>query len=106
MADQAPRKSKKLVAVIAAVVVVLGALVLLGRWYLLRDIPTTYTPLEDQFKYGSIRNEAEAGVPYWIWRVLPRMFPERLPGNGYTSFRVKTARGTRVFHPVHPSQVC
>jgi mono/diheme cytochrome c family protein len=85
MANQASRKSKKLVGVITAVVVVLGALVLLGGWYLLRDIPTTYTSIEDQFKYGSIGNEAEAGVPYWIWKVLPKMFPEKLPGNGYTS---------------------
>ncbi|MGH8059252.1 MAG: cytochrome c, partial [Candidatus Entotheonellia bacterium] len=81
MAQQASRKSKKLVVVIS-VVVVLGALVLLGRWYLTRDIPTTYTSIEDHFKYGSIGNEADAGVPYWIWKVLPKMFPEKLPGEG------------------------
>lgn len=85
MAGQASKKSKKL-AVVISVVVVLGALGLLGFWYLQRNIPTTYTSIEEQFKYGSIGNEAEAGVPYWIWKVLPKMFPEKLPGDGYTSF--------------------
>ena len=38
----------------------------------------------DHFKYGSVGIEAEEGLPYWIWQVLPRMFPEKLPG-GYAS---------------------
>lgn len=41
---------------------------------------------EEAFKYGSIGNEANNGIPYWIWRVLPQMFPEYLPGSGgYTA---------------------
>ncbi len=36
------------------------------------------------FKYGSVGIEAEEGLPYWIWQVLPRMFPDKLPG-GYAS---------------------
>ncbi|MCC6510913.1 MAG: cytochrome c [Pirellulaceae bacterium] len=40
----------------------------------------------EQFKYGSIGGEEEGGVPYWIWVVLPRVFPEHLPGpGGYAS---------------------
>ncbi|MCC2615279.1 c-type cytochrome [Aestuariibacter halophilus] len=35
-----------------------------------------------RFKYGSIGGEHDAGIPYWIFVVLPRMFPEYLPGNG------------------------
>jgi mono/diheme cytochrome c family protein len=84
MAERTSSRSKKWVVVIA-VIVVLGGLFLWGRWYLSRDIPTMYTNIEDHFKYGSIGNEAEAGVPYWIWRVLPKLFPEKLPGPGYTS---------------------
>ena len=38
----------------------------------------------DHFKYGSVGIEPEEGLPYWIWQVLPRMFPEKLPG-GYES---------------------
>jgi hypothetical protein len=36
------------------------------------------------FKYGSVGIEAEEGLPYWIWQVLPQMFPDKLPG-GYAS---------------------
>jgi hypothetical protein len=36
----------------------------------------------DNFLYGSVGAEREAGIPYWIWLALPRMFPEYMPGNG------------------------
>lgn len=39
---------------------------------------------EEHFKYGSVGIESEEGIPYWIWQVLPRMFPDKLPG-GYAS---------------------
>ncbi|MGH8488024.1 MAG: hypothetical protein ACREXS_03915, partial [Gammaproteobacteria bacterium] len=35
-----------------------------------------------RFMYGSIGAERDAGIPYWIFYVLPRMFPEKLPGPG------------------------
>ena len=30
---------------------------------------------EMRFKYGSIGAEHDAGIPYWIFYVLPRVFP-------------------------------
>lgn len=40
------------------------------------------------FTYGSVGIEAEEGLPYWIWQVLPRLFADRLPrgyaGLGFT----------------------
>ena len=40
-----------------------------------------------RFMYGSIGAEFDAGIPYWIFYVLPRMFPEKFPGTGgYASF--------------------
>jgi mono/diheme cytochrome c family protein len=40
----------------------------------------------EHFLYGSIGAEAIDGVPYWIWLVLPRIFPDLLPGpGGYSS---------------------
>ena len=43
----------------------------------------------EHFKYGSVGIESEEGLPYWIWQVLPRMFPEKLPGpGGYASLGV------------------
>ena len=58
----------------------------LGYFYLNRDIPTYYPSIEDHFKYGSIGTERDAGVPYWIWKVLPQMFPDRITPEGYKSF--------------------
>src|SRR5687768_4237068 len=40
----------------------------------------------DHFKYGSVGTEARVGLPYWIWRVLPTVFEDKLPnrpGQGY-----------------------
>jgi Cytochrome c len=51
-----------------------------------RDVPETYQYADEHFMYGSIGSEADGGVPYWIWAVLPRLFPEYLPdrpGEGY-----------------------
>jgi hypothetical protein len=65
---------------------VLG-LIALAWYYLLRDVPHRFASEEDHFKYGSIGVESANGLPYWIWRALPRVFPEKLPGpGGYRSF--------------------
>ncbi len=49
---------------------------------------------ELRFKYGSIGAEHDAGIPYWIWYVLPRVFPEKLPGpGGYASLGVPWEQG-------------
>lgn len=44
-----------------------------------RDVPVVYDKPEDHFKYGSTGGERDAGVPYWMWKVLPVMFAEYLP---------------------------
>jgi mono/diheme cytochrome c family protein len=50
---------------------------------------------DDRFKYGSIGAENDAGIPYWIFYVLPRVFPDKLPkpGIGYASFGVVWEEG-------------
>jgi len=63
-------------------------LVALGVYLLLRfggDTPVVYGDIEEHFKYGSTGGEREAGIPYWIFQVLPRVFPQHLPGPGYAS---------------------
>ena len=47
---------------------------------------SSFPDIVDHFKYGSIGAEERAGVPYWIWRVLPTLFADKLPnrpGQGY-----------------------
>jgi hypothetical protein len=47
-----------------------------------------------RFKYGSIGAERDAGMPYWIFYVLPRMFPDKLPRpGGYAAFGVSWEQG-------------
>ncbi|WP_374632329.1 hypothetical protein [Paracoccus sp. (in: a-proteobacteria)] len=50
------------------------------------------------FNHGSIGNEETQGIPYWIWRVLPQVFPDLLPngGDGYAAFGVHWQRGAEL----------
>jgi mono/diheme cytochrome c family protein len=48
--------------------------------------PDSFADIVDHFKYGSVGAEARAGIPYWIWRVLPTVCADKLPnrpGKGY-----------------------
>ena len=79
-------------------VVVVG---LLGgfAWYkLLREVPQAPFANEgERFKYGSVGGEFSHGLPYWIWAVLPQVFPDFLPGpGGYRSFGVVWEPGQEV----------
>ena len=80
--------------VLLLLVVVFGAV---GWYKFFREEPqpdwVTATP-DMRFKYGSIGAEHDAGLPYWIFFVLPRMFPEKLPGpGGYASLGVAWEQG-------------
>jgi mono/diheme cytochrome c family protein len=39
----------------------------------------SFTDIVQHFKYGSIGAEERAGIPYYIWRVLPKVFADKLP---------------------------
>ena len=57
-------------------------------WKFIPNAPVDYAYIQDHFKYGSIGSEPANGIPFWIWKVLPDMFPEKLPvpGKGYQGF--------------------
>lgn len=80
---------------LSLVAVVLVAGIATTAWYkLLREEPQQFSSTEDYFKYGSIGAESTNGIPYWIWVVLPRIFPEYLPGpGGYNSLGLYTEPG-------------
>jgi len=72
----------RVVLLVAVALIAVVSLYLIARFT--RDDPVTYTDPKEHFKYGSTGGERESGIPYWIWKVLPKMFPEYLPGETYT----------------------
>jgi cytochrome c5 len=66
----------------AAIVLVLALVA--GAWLVGRfgaDTAVAYKDDLEHFNYGSLGSEHEFGVPYWIWRALPELFQDKLPGN-------------------------
>ncbi len=88
---------RKLLAWLGVLVVIAAALGYVGWYKFFREEPQPewVTATADmRFKYGSIGAENDAGIPYWIFYVLPRMFPEKLPGpGGYASLGVPWEQG-------------
>lgn len=72
-----------LIAVILLVIGLAGGVYLMARFS--ADSPVDYPNDIDHFKYGSLGSEHEFGVPYWIWRALPELFADKLPGKGWKS---------------------
>src|SRR5262245_49297914 len=66
-------------------IVLLVILAFLGwfAWYkFFRVVPQAAFNTEDErFMYGSVGAEESVGIPYWILYVLPRVFPDKVPGN-------------------------
>jgi mono/diheme cytochrome c family protein len=77
------RRTKRNVLIVAVLLLVV---VLITAWSnFWREVPQPgwiTADKRDTFLYGSVGAEHEAGIPYWIWLTLPRMFPEYMPGNG------------------------
>ena len=88
-------KLGRIITTLVVILVLLVGIVGYVGWYnLFREVPTYYESTEDHFKYGSIGTEQQQGVPYWIWLVLPRIFPDKLPGpGGYTSLGITWEEG-------------
>lgn len=59
-----------------------GTIAVVGWYQLFREEPQRFDSVETYYLYGSIGAEQEEGIPYWIWRVLPDVFPQHLPGEG------------------------
>jgi len=72
------RKRVALIAGAIVVVVVLGIGIPALLWSL-RNVTEVHNDPVVHFKYGSIGAEEENGIPYWIWLVLPAVFPDDLP---------------------------
>src|SRR4030095_447248 len=77
-------KKRRLVGILIVLGLLLALLGGVAYWKLFREVPQQLADasMEEQFKYGSIGAENDQGMPFWIWVVLPKMFPEYLPAPG------------------------
>ncbi|HEX8195655.1 MAG TPA: cytochrome c [Pyrinomonadaceae bacterium] len=82
----AERKRNEKILLVIIVLLALFATYLF--WKYVPDAAVDYADINEHFKYGSIGSEPVNGLPYWVWKVLPDMFPEKLPvpGKGYEAF--------------------
>jgi hypothetical protein len=101
-----PLIRRRWLRILIAAVVVLGtggAMFAYENFF--REEPAAYFESdEDHFLFGSVGTEAAEGVPYWIWLVLPRIFPDLLPApGGYAALGVLSKPGHEM--PVGLSKV-
>src|SRR5262245_18885792 len=73
-------KWRQLLAILAVIIV---SVVLFVRSK--ANSPVDYENITEHFKYGSIGSEPANCIPYWIFKVLPTVFADKLPGKGYES---------------------
>src|SRR5205823_13174372 len=88
-------ETKRLLWVCAVVLVIVIAL---GAWFtwkkFFREEKEVFANEEENFKYGSLGAEGDRGIPYYLWLVLPRVFPDLIPGpGGSKSFAVAGDEG-------------
>ena len=77
------RRRATIATIIVAVAIV--AVAAFFYWSFHPNNPVDYDEITEHFKYGSIGSEPANGIPYWIFKVMPDMFPEKLRGQGYAS---------------------
>ncbi len=77
---------KKRVTVILTAIVLLVLLPGISAWWKLCRVapqPNWITSNQrDFYFYGSVGDDKNAGLPYWMWLAMPRLFPEHMPGPG------------------------
>src|SRR5688500_16946011 len=79
--------------VLIGIIAAAGVVALWAFVTITRDTPVAYDDVTDHFKYGSIGSEPGGSLlrlvggslpPYWVFKALPSICPEKLPG-GYAS---------------------
>jgi mono/diheme cytochrome c family protein len=95
MSTWTPERTRRLRITLVTLFVVLAFMGWFGWYKFFRVVPQPpFATEHERFLYGSIGAEATAGIPYWIFYVLPRVFPDKLPGpTGYASFGLAWEEG-------------
>jgi hypothetical protein len=81
-----------IVGLILAALLIAGGVFTWNKFF--REEPQVFANEDEHFKYGSLGAEGDRGIPYFLWLVLPRVFPDLMPGpGGYKSFGVVWEEG-------------
>jgi len=90
-------QSGRVTVILLVLLLIAGVVGYIGWDRFFREYPQPDWVMESdemRFKYGSIGAEYDAGIPYWIFYVLPRVFPDKFPGpGGYDSLGVVWEQG-------------
>ena len=90
MTNNSQESSKPFITISKRVFLVIVAIILaIAFWlvspFIIHRYPIKYVNIDEHFRYGSIGGEDSDGIPYWIVKVLPTVFADKLPGEGFTS---------------------
>src|SRR5262249_6946823 len=47
---------------------------------LTRNRPEAFADITRHFEHGSIGADQSSGIPFWVWKALPRLFPAEFDG--------------------------
>jgi mono/diheme cytochrome c family protein len=87
------RTRRRNILILLLIVAIVGGAIAYIQFFQREPAPY-FASEEDHFLFGSIGTEDPEGVPYWLWLVLPRIFPEYLPApGGYASLGVLAKDG-------------
>ena len=90
MSTNSQESSKPFITISKRVFLVIVTIILaIALWlvspFIIHRYPIKYANIDEHFRYGSIGGEDSDGIPYWIVKVLPTVFADKLPGDGFTS---------------------
>ena len=90
--------STRRVVVAGIFILLLGAIVFWIAWQkFLAEGEQSFVDDVERFKYGSLNSELIAGIPYPIFMILPRVFPDLIDGHGgYGAFGLAWEEGQRL----------
>lgn len=73
---------KTIITIVVILFLLVGLVVYAGSYKFDLVVFTSDEVPQEDVNYGSVGTEKIAAVPYWIWLMLPRVFPEYLPDSG------------------------
>src|SRR5438552_9300288 len=76
-------------AIVSVILIGLGAFFTWTKFF--REEKEVFANEEEHFKYGSLGAEGDRGIPYYLWLVLPRVFPDLMPGPDRKSTRLNSS---------------